>query len=390
MPSVSADEALVGGRQPPARATHDAEHGTAEVSLQIFTDLAAAEPQWREFEQTASYTVFQTFDWLNEWHRHIGAMKQLTPVITLVFIDEQPCLLLPLAIERVAGVRRLVWLGVDLADYNAPLFAANFRDHIPPGQFAATWERIISLLERQLQFDVVELDRMPAVIGAQSNPFVDLPIWTAEYSAHAATIGDSWDRFYESRASTTTRQTDRRKLRRLSDHGKVRFVEAQEPHDIERTVAALIEQKRASYPAFGYPCYLAFYQAVAANPHLRSIVHVTRVVVGDDPAATGLGLRFKGRYHLILHSYLDKYAKYSPGRHHIHHLIQSAISQQMEVFDFTIGDEEYKKHWSDHELPLLRYYESRTIRGQAVVAFRLMRHHAVRMYRFSKRLMAAS
>jgi CelD/BcsL family acetyltransferase involved in cellulose biosynthesis len=357
------------------------------IRLQIFTNLAAAEPHWRGFEQTAEYTVFQTFDWSQKWYDNIGISKKLTPVIILGSVEGGPCFLFPLAIERVAGVRSLVWLGVDLADYNAPLLATKFRTHVPPGQFAPVWEQIISLIWSEFHFDVVELDKMPAVVGSQSNPFCDLPVLVAEYSAHATTLAESWGEFYPSKISSTSRQTDRRKLRRLAEHGDVRFVQVEEPQDIKDTFAALVEQKRASYARMGVADmfersgHFEFYSALATHPLLRSIVHLTRVDVGDVPVATGLGLRFKSRYYLILHSYKEEYAKYSPGTHHIHYLLQYAISQRMRIFDFTIGDESYKNHWSDIESPLLRFYQSRTIRGKLVVAFRMLRHHAAHWYK---------
>lgn len=363
--------------------------GVAAIRLQLFSDLAAAEAQWREFEQTADCTIFQTFDWLMEWYRCIGVNKNLTPVIVFGSVNGLPCFLFPLAIECTA-VRRLVWLGVDLADYNVPLLATNFRTHVPPGQFVQVWKQIVSLIRNEFQYDVIELDKMPATIGSQSNPFCDLPVLVAEYSAHAATLADDWDRFYTAKISTSSRQTDRRKLRRLADHGDVQFVEVQEPLDIKYTFSALVEQKRASYARMGVadmfepPGHSEFYKAITEHPRFRSIVHLTRVDVGDDPAATGLGLRFKSRYYLILHSYQERYSKYSPGVHHIHHLLKYAISHQMRIFDFTIGDEPYKNHWSDIEMPLLRYYQGRTVRGRVVVGFRVLRHHAVLCY---KRLM---
>src|SRR5947209_3051298 len=47
----------------------DAPH---DIALRIHGDLAAVEAEWRRFEAVADCTVFQTFDWLATWHRHIG------------------------------------------------------------------------------------------------------------------------------------------------------------------------------------------------------------------------------------------------------------------------------------------------------------------------------
>jgi len=276
---------------------------------------------------------------------------------------------------------------MDLADYNGPLLARNFRINVPAGFFGSVWRSVMmSIRKARLPFDLVELDKMPSMIGRQLNPFCDLPVLTCEYSAHAATLSDNWEQFYASKTSSSTRQTDRRKLRRLGEQGEVQFVEIP-PHAAASTLSALVEQKRVSYARMGIgdmfsrPGYLGFYQALAANSGLRDVVHFTRVNLGDEPIATGLGLRFNSRYYLIVHSYQEQFSKFSPGMHHIRELLHYAIDQKMQVFDFTIGDEPYKDQWSDILSPLFRYYHSESIRGRMVVAFRVLRHHAVISYK---------
>ena len=50
------------------------------VELTLHDDLAAIENDWRAFEERADCTVFQTFDWLSAWHRHIGVREGVKPV----------------------------------------------------------------------------------------------------------------------------------------------------------------------------------------------------------------------------------------------------------------------------------------------------------------------
>ena len=65
----------------PAAAMHrgarrDAPH---DLVLRIHGDLANVEAEWRRFEAIADCTVFQTFDWLAAWHRHIGLRARVQP-----------------------------------------------------------------------------------------------------------------------------------------------------------------------------------------------------------------------------------------------------------------------------------------------------------------------
>ena len=43
-----------------------------DFSFRIHSDLSAVEAEWRRFKAIADCTVFQTYDWLAAWHRHIG------------------------------------------------------------------------------------------------------------------------------------------------------------------------------------------------------------------------------------------------------------------------------------------------------------------------------
>ena len=367
----------------PRRPSVEAKEG---IDLQVFTTMREVEQQWRIFEQLADCTVFQTFDWLSAWQRHIGTKQNVVPVIVLGFAGSgEMLLLLPLGIECRGRFRRLRWLGSDLCDYNAPLLAKNFSDRVEPGQFAALWRQIISEIRTnpRLRFDVVELDKMPEVVGSQPNPFLNLPILVSNFGAHVATLTSSWDQFYVAKRSASSRKSDRRKFKNLAEHGKLRFVDVQERADIEHTMATLIQQKRSSYARMGVSDmftrdgYPEFYQAIVTDLRLRDVVHISRLDVGSEPAATGLGLKFKSCYYLVLSSYQDgAMAKNSPGRAHIHEILRYAIERKMQTFDFTIGDEPYKRDWCDIKLRLFSYCESGTTWGNSIVAARTIIHRA--------------
>ncbi|HZD92190.1 MAG TPA: GNAT family N-acetyltransferase, partial [Pseudolabrys sp.] len=52
----------------------------AEVT--VFTEMAAAEPHWRAFEQACTLaTPYQSFDFLHLWQRHVGAVEGITPFV---------------------------------------------------------------------------------------------------------------------------------------------------------------------------------------------------------------------------------------------------------------------------------------------------------------------
>ena len=123
-----------------------ATHGA--VTLAIHDDLDAIEMDWRRLEATADCTVFQTFDWLHAWQRHIGQQAGVAPLIVFGRREDGGLLfLIPLAVQP-GLVRRLTFLGSDLCDYNAPLLAPDFSALVEPAKFRALWAEICVLIRR--------------------------------------------------------------------------------------------------------------------------------------------------------------------------------------------------------------------------------------------------
>jgi CelD/BcsL family acetyltransferase involved in cellulose biosynthesis len=351
------------------------------LTLQVHGDLAAVEREWRTFEQQADCTVFQAFDWLAKWQQHIGSRAGVAPAIVLGRdAGGSLAFILQLAVETGALARRLTWLGSDLCDYNAPLLAPGFSQHMPDGRFAALWREIVALLrsDRRLGFDLIDLQKMPEQIGTQRNPFLDLPVLVHPSGAYIATLGRDWDAFYAAKRSAATRKRERRQLKHLAEHGEVRFVDVEDRDDVARTLDTLLSQKSRSFARMGVrdifarPGHREFFLDVATDLNVRSLTHISRLDVGAVPAAANLGLRFRNSYYLVLSSYHDgELSRFGPGRAHLHELLRHAIARGFERFDFTVGDEPYKRDWSDTELRLRDYLAAATMRGWLAAALML-------------------
>ena len=63
---------------------------------------------------------------------------------------------------------------------------------------------------------------------------------------------------------------------------------------------------------------------------------------------------FRGTYYLLLAGYDDgDVGRFGPGSLQLLEMFQHAIEQRpASVFDFTIGDEPYKREWCDTEMQL--------------------------------------
>ena len=367
----------------------------AAVTLSAHDNLASLEQVWRRFQETADCTPFQTFDWLSAWQRHIGAPRGATPAIVIGRRGEEILFLLPLAVERGAFTRRLTFLGQDLCDYNAPLLARDFARNCGSA-CADIWAEIRALLQATpaLRHDTIALGKMPAKIGTQPNPMLTLDVQLNPSNAYETDLGGDWEKFYAAKRSSSTRRRDRTKLKKLGDLGEVRFVNPDDG-DLHKTLDTLVQQKAKSFARMGVgnlfakPGHAAFYQELATAPQLRGFVHVSRLDVGGTFAAVNLGLTFRDCYYHILASYEDgEVSRFGPGAAHLRELLRFAIERGLKRFDFTIGDEPYKRDWCDAEQLLYDYSASATLRGLPMTALALGKRSAKRMIKHSAPLWA--
>jgi CelD/BcsL family acetyltransferase involved in cellulose biosynthesis len=381
---VSADGGLEAADMTGLAATRRRPEAAAPVSpeglaLSIHADLGEVEAVWRGFEPRAIRTPFQSFDWLATWQSQIGALTGVTPAIV---IGRDPGsgiiqFIFPMAVEGRGMMRRLTFLGADLCDYNAPLFAAEFAATLTPPAFLRLWSAITRRLraDPRFGFDLYDLRKMPETLGGTRNPLLALRVRLNPSRAYATTLGNEWDAYYAERRSAATRKTERKQAKRLAEQGEVAFLEPPDAGGRAATIDALIAQKRRALARMGAddifdrPGHLGFYRAIARNPKLTDLVHVSRLDVGQEMGAASVALSHRGTYSLVLSSYHDgSLAQHGPGRAHLHALMRRAIAAKYTVFDFTIGDEPYKRDWCDRELALHDHLAAASVRAAPIAA----------------------
>ncbi len=363
------------GTDAPPSVRAGARSGASHVVIDTVSDLSLLEQEWRAFERHADCTAFQSFDWLSTWQTHIGDRKGVRPaIVTGRCANGELLFLLPLATESAGPLRRLTFLGRDLCDYNAPLLSPSM-GHVLADSFHELWPRITQRLQKAPlhRHDLILLDKMPRQVGHQANPLCHLPCRPNPSGAHLATLTANWDTFYEQRRSGSSRKRDRQRQRRLGAVGEVRFVSPESAEERRATLETLIAQKRQAFARMGVTDifsrlgYVEFFHAITQRT--PGLIHIGKLQVGDTPAAANMGLLFRDHFYHVLISYdAGPVSRAGPGTAHLHELMRHAIACGCTAFDFTIGDEPYKREWSDVELTLHDYIAPVTMRGAIVAA----------------------
>jgi CelD/BcsL family acetyltransferase involved in cellulose biosynthesis len=350
----------------------------AGVAISISDTLSAVETEWRTFEESADCTAFQTFDWLSTWQRCVGVRQGVTPAIIagrdkggeLLFI-------LPLSVGPAPFARELTFFGTDLCDYNAPLLAPRFVGQIKPAQFSETWRNIAAQLQRDPRWrhDLVRLEKMPEMVGGQLNPMLSVGVTPHPSGAYATPLTGTWDAFYAAKRSASTRRRDRTKRNRLADFGEVKTTTPDSTDGLLQALSVLMQQKGRSLARMGIadffarPGYADFYRALVTDPRNKPLVHVSQLDVGSHAAAVNVALTFRDTYYHIMSSYTDgDMARFGPGAIHMHDVLRNAIERGFKVFDFTVGDEPYKRDWCESGKTLYDHLGAARMRGVVIVA----------------------
>lgn len=342
--------------------------------LSIYQQLAEFELEWRELETHAYLTPFQSFDWVNCWLSKVGSEKNIHPVLIVIRNTlGAPALVAPMCIESIGPCRVLTWLGAQINDYNAPILGSDDADcQQLLDQFRDIWSDVAEHLKsiEKCAFDLVDFSKMPAFVGTVQNPFVKLDVTLNSNRAHMTSLPVTWGEMY-GRRSSNTRNRDRSKLRRLNEFGEVKYLEPKTAPERLLVTRKLLQMKSHQLAEMGAKNrfeaenYRTFIEAVSG---IDSNIHISSLQIGANVVAANLGFMLNKRYYHFLMAYdHGEVSKFGPGSAHLRELLQFAIRSGAETFDFTIGDEAYKKDWCDIEMELYDHRGSQTFRGQIVV-----------------------
>jgi CelD/BcsL family acetyltransferase involved in cellulose biosynthesis len=334
----------------------------AGFAAELVRDIRAL-PHWPLLGDPGSHALaFQRRDHLEVWMETIGRGLNVTPrFISVRTRNGEPVMLLPFGIAKKHGIRILTFLDGGVADYNAPVLypaaAGLGADDIAP-----LWKAICRAAG---PFDIARLEKMPEQVGGIKNPLHALARQRWHISGHYLTLDDALS------VKRPNPKESRRKLRRLAEHGEVRFGIAAGESEIRAVFEVFLRQKSRRYmeslghPGFDVPGQISYYLSLAERLSGRG-VQLAYLRVGDEVVATAWNLISGGRLYYMMAGYEDgKWRRHSPSWLLLEELVNWSCRNGITIFDFGIGDESYKLKWQETELPLWSAVHPNSLMGWA-------------------------
>lgn len=349
--------------------------GAASGKLRVKAVVATAQSvsdealsHYEDFCQTALYAPPQNPLWVRGWIKHLQPEAILASLTT----DHQTLLSLALEVERSGPFRIARFLGGRHANGNFPSVVSSFETD------AAVLSLLFSAIKSaRPDIDLVALQRLQPELDGRANPLAVLPSSPSPNLALAVDLSGGFDSVLERASGKRKRKKHRSQARKFELAGGFSRIEARSPDETGRLLDAFLAMKEQRFRKMGITNVFsdervrAFFHALFAsaleqkNPsfvlHGLEVAGKLRAVTGSSRSPKRLVCEFGA----ILE---DELSFASPGDFLFFDNIHEACRQGNALYDFSVGDEPYKRQWCDVEIKQSDVLVPLTTKGRILAA----------------------
>lgn len=341
-----------------------------DIRIENAFDFRSAE--YRLLFESSHATAFQHHLWLSALYERLAPALNAEPLVVVArrAEDGRLAMVLPLMRRRHAGIRLVEFADLGVSDY-ADVVCESDETFERLATAPGTQEKIRSLLK---PFDIVRIKKVRAdgrrierlFAGASSEPM--------DVSAHATPLFEPYSAWRAATIPKSYATELARQRRQMERRGDFTFEPVREPPEIASLLRDLRDYRGQRYPGdvLGQQHYFDFYLDVALAGAPTGFVRLYRIALDGRSLGGTLGLSCRQRFvGLILGFEHVTYRSQSLGTLTIEDTARDCIATQHSVFDFSIGEENYKKLFSAEPTSLRMVSANGT--GLGAVATRLRR-----------------
>ncbi|MGX9392730.1 GNAT family N-acetyltransferase [Nitrobacteraceae bacterium UC4446_H13] len=369
---------------------------TRVADVEIFRDMAAAEPAWRALEGPGSVlTPYQRFDLLAAWQNHIGVQTGIEPLIAVARdARRQPMMLLPFGIQRNHGVGIASFLGDKHITFNMPICRRDFLATATRGDIDAVLD---ALRAPSLAVDALTLARQPRHWQNLANPMALLPTQAAVNGCPLMTI--------EVNAAPTTlisnsfRRRLKSKEKKLQALSGYRYLKAATDADIARLLDAFfaIKPQRMALQklpnVFADPGVEEFIRRACHTelPDGGRAIEIHALVCDEEMIAIYAGVADGDRFSMMFNTYtLSASAHFSPGLILMRYIVDHYAALNYSAIDLGIGSDDYKRLFCKSDEPIFDSFIGLNARGKMAASGLSAMAHLKRLVKQTPALMKAA
>ena len=336
------------------------------VTVAVSTDLAA----YAEVAGRGVFSPSQSPLWIESW------IKELRPDYLVATLSRagQPILSIALEVTRKGPFRVASFMSGNHANGNMPSVTAAFA---ASATAAALTALVDAIAKARPDIDLVAFDRLATEIGGVRNPLLLLPHRQSPNLSLAVDLAGGFDALLGRTSGKRKRKKHRSQTRKFETAGGFRRIKATSEAETNALLDAFFAMKAGRFQKMGIANVFAdsevqsFFRTIFAGalkqPQPSFVLHglevggKLRAVTGSSRAADRLVCEFGAIAD-------DDVAFASPGEFLFFENIKEACDQRFAIYDFSVGDEPYKRLWCDLEIRQFDVLAPLTVKGRALAA----------------------
>lgn len=288
--------------------------------------------------------------WIEEWVANTAP----DGFVVVVEADGRPVYALALEVEGSGPFRVARFMSGRHANGNFPAADPAF---LKAGAFDA--EAVLGAIHAaHPDVDALVLERLLPEHEGMANPLLALPHFPSPNVSLAVSLEGGFDALLSRISGKRKKKKHRSQTRKFEAAGGFRRIEAKIPEEVSRLLDAFFAMKEFRFRKMGIANVFGdmevqnffrslFRDALAENPppfvlHALEVDGALRAITGSSRS----GKRLVCEFGAIAE---DDLGHTSPGDYLFFENIGEACRQGLEVFDFSVGDEPYKRLWCDIE-----------------------------------------
>lgn len=372
----------------------DRNAGAGIASLKSPVDVrpadAVALAEYEAFCASALYAPPQNPVWVRAW---IGA-TQADAFVATVGRDGRAAIALVLEVVREGPFRIARFVGGSHANGNFAAMAKGSHEPLARDEYRALTEAIHIA---RPDVDLVVLERQNPAAASIPNPLTNMATMPSPNVSLAVDLSGGFDAMLTRRNGKRKRKKYRLQLRKFEDAGGHRLFEAGTPAEVERLISEFFVMKAARFQERGITDVFAPQEVQAffrdlfmsALEQPRPPFFLTGLeVAGRLQGVNGFSVMPDGVVCEFC-AMRDEDLGISPGFFLDYVAMEQACADAMGIFDFSVGDEEYKRSWCDLETWQFDTLLPLTGKGRLLSAWKIARAKAVHRIKSNATLWSA-
>ena len=343
-------------------------------TFKIFENISQECEDILENKKNIFYSnFFQNIDYFKE----IVKVKEIKLKIIVIYYKKEVIAILPLEIRKFYLLKILQWIGTEYSDYCNPILSEDIQKNFNKKNFIDVWKLILKELKND--FDIIFLNNQLSHINGLRNPFVEhFSTWKFSkiYNIDLANNFDNYKNDIKNKNKKYAYEIHRTliKYEKLKSISKDLRIEILNSDQDNLNFKNILNEKKTQLAKKNIRNNLHIrYEKIFENLiKLKKInFYLISLKIEDEVLSRCFGIKYKGTFYYHIPTVLsNSYKKYKPGKILIIELIRWCIENNINKFDFGLGSENYKKHFSNKEISLHRYYNFNSFKG--FVAYILM------------------